>query len=283
MKNNSNRSLRSCAAKGLIAAFLAVGVVLQIFPLLWMADFSLLKDTEVFGGGILKLPNPPQWINYAYAWTNGHVARNFVNSLIVCGVVIVLVSFFSLTLGYAFTRIEWKLRGVFFTVILLSMMIPIYSTLLPNFSIYHTLGLTNTYWSLILPYAAFNLPVGVFIMTGFLETLPKALEESAIIDGCTTFGVIFRIIAPITKPAIATVSIMTFIPCWNEFIMALTYITDARMKTLPFSIWEFAGQYFSQYSKQFAVYTLASLPVVLLYIILNKQITEGVIAGSVKG
>lgn len=278
-----NHDIKKRISSIVIWTILILGAISQLFPIIWMVNYSLLKDTEVLTAHFLQLPNPPQWQNYSYAWTQGHIARNFINSMIVCGAAVLLVSFLSLTLGYAFTRIQWKFRGVFFAIILSAMMIPIYSTLLPNFKIYNTLGLTNTYWALILPYTAFNLPMAIFIMTGFLETIPKALEESAIIDGCGTYGVMFRIIAPLSKSAISTVAIMTFLPCWNEFIMAITYITDNSMKTLPFSVWEFSGQYVSQYAKQFAVFALSSIPMLILYIIFNKKITEGVIAGAVKG
>jgi raffinose/stachyose/melibiose transport system permease protein len=273
----------SLLTKGLILAVATIGAILQLFPLIWLLDFSLLKDSEIFTSGILKWPNQFQWINYKDAWTMGHILPNFINSLIISGAAVVIVALFSLTMGYLFTKMEWRLRGFFLSVILMGMMIPVYSTLLPNFKLYHDLGMLDSYWVLIIPYAAFNLPVGVYIMTGFLETLPKSLEESATIDGCGTYGVIFRIIAPITKPAIITIAIMTFIPCWNEFIMAVTYISKDQYKTLPFSVYSFASQFWAQYSKQFAVFMLSAIPIIILYVLLNEQVTKGVTAGAVKG
>jgi raffinose/stachyose/melibiose transport system permease protein len=269
--------------KSLILILAMVGAVLQLFPFIWLLDFSLLKDSEIFTSGILKWPSQFQWMNYKDAWIMGHILPNFINSIIVSGAAVLIVVVFSITMGYLFAKMEWKMRGFFLSVILMGMMIPVYSTLLPNFKLYHDLGMLDSYWVLILPYAAFNLPVGVYIMTGFLETLPKSLEESATIDGCGTYGIIFRIIAPVTKPAIVTIAIMTFIPCWNEFIMAVTYISKDQYKTLPFSVYNFASQFWAQYSKQFAVFMLTAIPIIVLYVLLNEQVTKGATAGAIKG
>lgn len=125
--------------------------------------------------------------------------------------------------------------------------------------------------------------MGVFIMTGFLPSIPKSIEESAIMDGCNIYQIIFRIILPLTKPAIVTITIMTFLNCWNEFIMAATYLVSERCKTLPFSIVKFTSEFGTNYAYQFAVMTLSSLPALIIYIVLNKQITKGIMFGAVKG
>jgi raffinose/stachyose/melibiose transport system permease protein len=186
-------------------------------------------------------------------------------------------------MGYAFIRMKWKMKGFFLTAVLLGMMIPIHATLLPNFLTFRVLGLLDTYQGLIIPYVAFSMPLGVFVMTGFLESIPRALEESAVIDGCGIFGIIFRIIFPLTKPAVITIIIMTFLNTWNEFIMAVTYLSKETLRTLPFSVWNFAGQYASNYSVQFAVMTLTAIPAIIIYILLNEHITKGITLGAVKG
>lgn len=262
-----------------IASLFTIG---QIFPLVWLIDFSLLKSSEFFAGDILKWPNPPQFQNYVTAWIDGNFVRFFFNSVLVATITIIVTVFLSLTLGYAFTRMKWRFRRLFLNIILLGMMIPIHATLIPNFFIFQKLGLLNTYQGLILPYVAFSMPLGVFIMTGFLETIPRALEEAALIDGCSIYGIIFRIVLPLCKPAIVTVVILTFFNSWNEFIMAATYLSSDKFRTLPFAVMNFAGEYSSNYAAQFAVMALNAIPAIIIYILFNEQVTKGFLAGAIK-
>lgn len=267
----------------IIIAILTLFAFGQIFPLIWLFDFSLVKAGELFASKILVWPNPPLWSNYVTAWVDGKIPQFLFNSVFVTVITIGLTILVSITLGYAFTRMRWKLSKLCLTIILLGMMIPIHATLLPNFIIFNKVGLINTYLGLIIPYVAFGMPVGTFIMTGFLEGIPAALEESAVIDGCGVFRIIFSIILPLLKPAIVTVAVMTFLSTWNEFIMAVTFLNDDSLRTLPFAVMNFAGQYSSNYSVQFAVMGITAIPSIVVYIFLNEQITKGVAMGAVKG
>lgn len=267
----------------IITVLMAVFAFGQLFPIIWLFDFSLCKSGDLFASGILKWPDPPQWGNYKTAWIDGKIPQFLSNSILVTVITIVATVFLSLTLGYAFTRMRWKMRGFFLTIILLGMMIPIHATLLPNFITFNKLGLINTYLGLIIPYIAFSVPLGTYIMTGFLESIPAALEESAVMDGCGIYRIIFSIVLPLCKPAVVTIAVMTFLSSWNEFIMAVTYLTSDRMRTLPFAVMNFAGQYSSNYSVQFAVMGLTAIPSLLVYIFLNEHITKGVAMGAVKG
>lgn len=266
--------------------FFAIALVFcvgQFFPLVWLLNYSLSPSSDFFVKSILKLPLPPYWQNYVRAWIGGKFVRFFFNSALVATVTIVATVFLSLTLGYAFVRMKWKLSALFLNIILLGMMIPIHATLLPNFLMFRTIGgLLDSYQGLIIPYIAFSIPIAVFVMTGFLETVPRSLEESAIIDGCGVYGIIFRIIMPLTKPAVVTVIVLTFLASWNEFIMAVTFLSSDRYRTLPFSVINFQGQYSSDFGAQFAVMALSAIPAVIVYVIFSDQITKGVLAGSIK-
>jgi raffinose/stachyose/melibiose transport system permease protein len=267
----------------LIYILLSVTAIGQLFPLVWLVNFSLLKSGDLFGSYILKWPTEPQWKNYVTAWVDGKIPRYFLNSIIVNGVSVSSTILLAVTMAYAFTRMRWKLRNLTLTFVLLGMMIPIHATLLPNYILFGKLGISDSYAGLIIPYVAFALPLAVFIMTGFLESIPRAIEESAVIDGCGIFRIIFQIILPLLKPAVATVAIMTFLNTWNEFIMASTYLSDDKFRTLPFAVYNFAGQYASNYSVQFAVMTVVAVPSLIFYVIFNKQITKGVADGALKG
>lgn len=255
----------------------------QLVPLVWLFDFSLAKSGDLFGSNMFILPDPPQWGNYAKAWINGKIPQYFVNSIIVNAVSIGLVAVFSVTMAYAFTRMKWKLSKPLLALVTIGIMVPIHATLLPNFLIFTRLKIADTYLGLILPYVAFGLPMGTFIMTGFMEGVPHSVEESAILDGCNTRQLIFRIIFPLVRPAIVTVIIMTYISTWNEFIMAATFVADDSLRTLPYAVYNFAGEYSADYAVQFAVMMLVALPSLLIYAFLSDRITAGVTEGALKG
>ena len=269
--------------KTLLWAVLILVAVVQIFPLIWLADFSLASSNEMFTSGLLVIPKKIQWGNYVKAFIDGHFLLYLKNSILINGLAGILVLLVSIMAGFACRRMNWKLRGLVKTLLLMGMMIPIHATLLPNYKIFNQLGLTDTIWALLIPYVAFSLPQGLFLMSSFMESIPVELEEAAVMDGCGIYRIVYRIITPMMKSSIATVSIMTFLNNWNEFMMASTYLSSPRWKTLPFSVLEFTGQYSSNYAVQFAVMALTAAPAVIVYILLNKHITKGVAMGAVKG
>lgn len=262
---------------------LIIMAVIQIFPLIWLVDFSLASSNEMFTSGLLIIPNKIQWGNYVKAFIDGHFLLYLRNSVLINGLAVLLVILISIMAAFACKRMVWKMSGLVKTLLVLGMMIPIHATLLPNYKIYNTVGLTDTIWALLIPYVAFSLPQAMFLMTSFLESIPVELEEAAVMDGCGIYRIVFQIITPLLKSSIATVAIMTFLNNWNEFMMASTYLSSPTWKTLPFSVLEFTGQYSSNYAVQFAVMALTAAPAVIVYIFLNKHITKGVAMGAVKG
>lgn len=269
--------------KTLLWIVLIIIAVIQIFPLIWLLNFSLASSTEMFTSGLLIIPEKIQWGNYVKAFVDGNFLLYLKNSILINGLAVIIVILVSIMAGFACRRMRWKLSGFVKTLLLMGMMIPIHATLLPNYKIYAELGMTDTIWAILIPYVAFSLPQGLFLMTSFMESIPVELEEAAVMDGCGIYRIIFQIITPMLKSSIATVAIMTFLNNWNEFMMASTYLSTEKWKTLPFSVLEFTGEYSSNYAVQFAVMALTAAPAVIVYIILNKHITKGVAMGSVKG
>lgn len=274
---------KSKIGKKILWLVLILVAVIQIFPLVWLVDFSLASSTEMFTSGLLIIPEKIQWGNYVKAFVDGHFLLYLKNSILINGLAVLLVLLVSIMAAFACRRMQWRLSGFVKTLLLMGMMIPIHATLLPNYKIYSRLGLTDTIWALLIPYVAFSLPQGLFLMTSFMESIPVELEEAAVMDGCGIYRILFQIITPMLKSSIATVSIMTFLNNWNEFMMASTYLSSTTWKTLPFSVLEFTGQYSSNYAVQFAVMALTAAPAVIVYILLNKHITKGVAMGAVKG
>ena len=256
----------------IIVIFIFVAFV-QMFPLIWLVDFSLCNSNELFTSGILVWPEKIQWNNYYLAFTDGNFLHYLKNSLLINTLAVLLVIIISIMAAFACTRMNWKLKGVVSVLLVMGMMIPIHATLLPNYVIYDRLGITDTIWALLIPYVAFSLPQGYFLTSSFMDSIPRELEEAALIDGCGIYRVVASIITPLMKASISTVAIMTYLNNWNEFMMATTYLSSDKWKTLPFSILEFTGQYSSNYAVQFAVMTLSAAPAIIVYVILNKHIT----------
>ncbi len=281
--NSNYRAIFSKIKTFSFYAFLIGLAVSQMFPLFWLFNYSLVKSGDLFGAEFIKIPNPPLWENFVRAWVDGQIFHYFINSVIVVGCSVVLSVLVSFLLAYACTRMEWKLSGLVYGFVLMGMMIPIHATLLPNFLLFSKLQLLNTHLGLIIPYVAFTIPFNTIMIAGFLKSIHRALEESAMIDGCSVWGVMFRIIAPVSKPALITTAIMTFMNNWNEFIMANTYLSTEDVRTLPFSVIKFVGYYRSDYAIQFACMAIVAIPSLIIYFALNKYITQGVAAGAVKG
>lgn len=282
-KKDGNKKERVHIGRVVLWIILIFVAVIQIFPLVWLINFSLASSNEMFTTGLLVIPKKIQWGNYVKAFIDGHFLHYLKNSFLINGLAVFFVVFISIMAAFACKRMKWKFSKLVMTLLLLGMMIPIHTTLLPNYKIYSILGLTDTIWALLIPYVAFSLPQAMFLMSGFLESVPVELEEAAVMDGCGIYRIVFQIVTPLLKPSIATVCIMTFLNNWNEFIMASTYLSSPTWKTLPFSILEFTGQYSSNYAVQFAVMALTAAPAVIVYIVLNKHITKGVAMGAVKG
>jgi raffinose/stachyose/melibiose transport system permease protein len=279
------REARRGLSIGKCAMWLVLGLLaaVQMFPLVWLLNFSLASSNEIFTTGLLIIPKVIRWDNYAKAFVDGKFMAYFTNSMIVNVLAVLLVLALSVMLAFAITRMKWKLSATVRNIILLGMMIPIHATLLPNFVIYDQLRIRDTLFALLIPYVAFSLPQGLFLTSGFMSGIPREIEESSMIDGCGIYRMLISIITPMLRNSLVTVSIMTFLNNWNEFMMASTYLSSPRWKTLPFSVLEFTGQYSSNYAAQFAVMALSAAPVVILYILLNRHITKGVALGAVKG
>lgn len=278
MKENGKK-----IGKVILWTVLIIVAVIQLFPLIWLVDFSLGSSNEMFTNGLLIIPEKIRWDNYVKAFVDGNFLHYLRNSVLINTLAVLLVVIISIMAAFACQRMKWKLSGLVSTLLVMGMMIPIHATLLPNYKIYNAVHLTDTIWALLIPYVAFSLPQGMFLMTGFIQSVPKELEEVAAMDGCGIYRIVFQIVTPLLKPSIATVAIMTFLNNWNEFMMASTYLSSPKWKTLPFSVLEFTGEYSSNYAVQFAVMALTAAPAVIVYVILNKHITKGVAMGAVKG
>jgi raffinose/stachyose/melibiose transport system permease protein len=284
MNNTANQYiLFHRITRTLIFVFIGFLAIAQIFPLLWIFTYSIKKSGDLFGPELLSFPKNPQWINYYKAFVNGRIPLYLANTLKIIIPSVTVGTILPFCLAYACTRMEWKLKKLIWTIVIIGMTIPIHTTLLPNFIWYKTFHLIDTHLALIISYTAFTMSFNAIDFSGLLMSIPKSMEESAFIDGAGIFTILAKIIAPISMNGFITVGIMTFLSHWNDFLMANTYISTETKRTLPFSVIRFAGQYASDYAVQFAVMTLVALPPLIIYFAFNKWMLAGITAGSVKG
>jgi raffinose/stachyose/melibiose transport system permease protein len=270
------------ATTGVLHAALVLFAVMQLFPLAWVFVYSLQRSGDLFAGDLLRLPSDPQWSNYTRAWVDGQVVRYGLNSLIVVLAATAASTVLSFCMGYAIARMQWRLKRAALAVIVVGMVVPIHATLLPNFLWYSRFGLIDTRLGLILPYVAFTLSFNTLIYAGHLRNLPVALEEAARLDGASWPRILWTIIWPLATPATVTVAVITFLTNWNEFIMANTYIASDELRTLPFSIIRFQGEYSGDYAAQFACMVIVAVPALVLYLWSSKHVMAGATAGAIK-
>lgn len=269
--------------KYLVWILLIVLFVTQVYPLVWLLIYSLKTTQEILDGNFFALPETLQWINFKSAYVAGHYLKYLFNSLLVTAVTMAFTILLGTMVSFAIARFRWRYGNLVMLVFLIGIMIPIQSTLLPLMIIFKNMGILNTYLSLILPYVAFSIPLAIFILSGFMQSIPHEIEESAIMDGASIFRLFRSVILPITVPPVVTVCILTFISTWNEYILAATFISSEKFKTLPFGVYSFFSQYSTNYGAIGAYLVMGALPVLLVYFTLSQKITSGMVAGAVKG
>lgn len=267
----------------LVYLLLAFWALINLFPVYWMFTFSLKSNNEIFGDNVIGLPKEWLWSNYSKALQVGNIGRYFLNSVIIAVVTIALVMAVALMATFALTRFMWKGRKMMNDFFMLGLTIPIHASIVPIYVTLSKLHMLSTYSSLIIPYAAFSLAMAILICTGFMQEIPIELDEAACIDGCGTWRIFFRIIVPLMKPAVATVSIYTFLQCWNELMFANIFVSDKAHKTLPVGVQALSGQYLTEWGPVGAAMVLATFPMLIFYIFFSKKIQDSFIAGAVKG
>ena len=269
--------------KTLIYLFLAVFTFIQIFPFYWLVTFSFKSNTEIFdSNNLVGLPKVWHLENFSKALMGGEILRYLLNSVFYAAVTVVVSTLLASMVAYAINRMYWKAKGIVAAIFSLGIMIPVQATLLPLFQGLDRLGIRGGYLGLMLPYITFAMPMTVMILGGFFKALPREIEEAACIDGCNIFNMFFKIILPMIRPGIATSCIFAFLNTWNELLFANTFVDDAKYKTLPVGIMSFVGEHSTNWGIIGAGMVIATLPTVLIYLLLSKQVQESFTVGAVK-
>lgn len=262
--------------------------VTTILFLLFLIPFYIVlvnafKSNKEIITNALALPKALDFSALVNAFDKMNYVQTFGNSLLITLVSVVLTIIAASMCAYLFARKNWKINQIIFMLMVVSMIIPFQTIMIPLVKNLSSLSLMNRRGTMILFYIGANVPMAVFMFHGFMKSVPYELEEAAHIDGCTQAGVFARIILPLLKPIASTVFILNFLGTWNDFLAPFIILTDNSKKTLPLMTYLFTGQYFTDYALVLAGLILTMLPILIVYVVMQKNIIEGVAQGAVKG
>lgn len=260
---------------------LVIYAILVIYPLIWMV-LSSLKTKKEFTRNIWGLPAEFQWGNYVKAWNMG-ISQYFLNSVFTTLCTVVLCVAIAAFAAFALSRYQFKGRKIIFVLCMGGMMLSPQVTLIPLYKIIQALKIHDTYWAMILPYAAYRMPITLMLIRSYFLGIPKEIEESATIDGCRSFDVLWRIFLPISKPIMLTCAILVAYYAWNEFMFSMIFIDSKAFKTIPSGLMVFRDALSTDYALLFAGLTISALPMIVVFLLMQKQFIRGMTAGAVKG
>lgn len=269
-----SRRVRRLIGDAAVFILLVGGLIVVLFPFLWMLSTSLKALSATFTTRIHLLPLPPLWGNYLKVWKILPFGIFYMNSVIVSGSITLAQLLLCSLAAYAFARLQWPGRDVVFLLYLAAMMIPSQVTLIPNFLFMRILGGIDRYWGIILP-QVFTV-FGTFLLRQFFMTIPKSLEEAALMDGCSHIRIYARIIIPLSRPGLAAMGVFSFMFSWNNFLWPLVVAYRESMFTLPIGLLSFVGQFSTDFPLMMAAACQAMLPVLVLYAIAQKRFVEGI-------
>lgn len=263
---------------------IALALILAVYPVIWLVlssfknsqDFSLLPT--------YSLPRSLELSNYVDAWTTGNMAVYFKNSIICTLGSLVLIVVIALPASFALTKMVWKGRKFFNSYFLMGLMIPVQVSLIPIFQMFKNMNLLNSHIGLILIYTVFGMPMTILMFTGFFESFPNEMLEAAVIDGCSIYGCLTKIVMPLMGNSIVTVLTLQFLSSWNDLLFSQTLISDTAKKTVQVGLVLFSGSHGQvNWGPMFASMTISVIPTLGLYLFLSKFMIQGMTAGAVKG
>ena len=277
------RTLSRTVDRRLLAhAVLIVFAGSAILPFLWLLIGSLKTNVDVLTSAAFALPPVPQWVNYAHAWTLGGFREYFKNSAVVAAVSDAAVLCLAAPASFAFARRRFFGQRALFGLVVMGMVLPPQIALTSLFRLLKGMGVLDSYLALILPYTAFHLSLCVFVLRGYFAELPAELSEAAALDGASAWQVFFRILLPLTRPMLVSLGLLNFIWMWNEFLFAVSFIYSNNLKTIPAGLFSFVGREYSDLGAMAAGIVLSMIPVVVLYLLFQRQIVRGLIGGALK-
>jgi raffinose/stachyose/melibiose transport system permease protein len=261
--------------------FTAMAIV-WLVPLVIIILTSLRSQGDLLGNGIFGWPEEVRWANFSRAWGIGNFSTYFRNSAILIVVKVPLGIIVSSLAAYPLAKMQFRLRSVLFIFFLFGLAIPVHVTLTPLLVMMKQIGIAGNLAALIPPYVVFGLPFQIFVMRGFFRTVPSELLEAARLDGASEWGIFWRILMPLSTPALATLFIIDALATWNELLIALVLISATEWRTVPVGLLQFQGQFSSRYTEMMAGVVISITPIIILYIFLQRYMVSGLTAGALK-
>ncbi|HOB16054.1 MAG TPA: carbohydrate ABC transporter permease [Defluviitoga sp.] len=262
--------------------FLTILAVISIYPIFIMFISSFKTTPEIFFNPF-NLPKKWNFQNFIKVWNEANFKVYFLNSVLITISSLIILLFCASLAAYALAKFNFKFNNLVFMIFLAGIMIPIRLGIVPLFILMRDLNLLDTRLSLIFTYSASGMPMSVFLFTGFFKTIPSELSDAARVDGCNEFQIFYKIMLPLVRPALATVALVNFVPWWNDFFFPLLFIRSDSLKTIQLGMTIFFGQYMTDWASLFAGMVIASIPMIILYLLMSKQFISGLTAGAVKG
>ncbi len=259
-----------------------VTALVSFFPVIWIFLTSIKNPFEIYAFPVIYLPSKATIQNYIDVFTQQTFGRFFFNSVFVSGISAVVCVFISSMAAYGLSRFRIKRSLLILVIILGFSTFPYIASVIPLFIFFRRLRLLNTYFSLILPYVAFNIPFSVWISHAYFREVPLSIEDAAKLDGCSRMGTLFRIFYPLSTPVLSTVLVITFMMCWMEFLFAMTLISKPSMRTIPAGIALYPGEYAFPWETISAAAVLAIVPIILFIVFFQRQIISGLTRGAIK-
>lgn len=268
--------------KTLVYVSLSLWAMTTIFPLLWVLNNSLKSSLSITKNSF-SLALDPVWTNYVNAFELINIGRSYVNSLIMSGGAVFFTIMFGGMAAYILARFQFKLRTFVQSVLVMSLLIPPFATVVPVYEILMQLDLLNTPWGLILPHTAGFLPFTILVVSSYMSTIPKELEEAAFMDGCNRLKIYTKIFMPMSKPSFATCSIFVFLWSYNDLFSSLIFVGQDHIRPIVVLLSFVSTQYGTDYGLMATAVTLTVFPVLIVYLLIQKYIEKGVTEGAIKG
>lgn len=279
----SPRRQRFRPSRAVVYVLLILGSIPTVLPLIWLVRSSLMGNSQIFTAPPDWIPSPFVWKNFSGAVTSVPFGRYFGNTMTIEFFVIVGTLFSSSFAAFSFARLRWRGRNIVFGMLLTTVMLPYAVTLIPTFMVWKQLNALDTFYPLTVPAFLGGQVFNIFLLRQFFLTIPYDLDEAAYIDGATPFGVFWRIVLPLSRPALIVVSLFTFMGVWNDYLNPLIYLNDQRKFTLALGLASFQGEYTAQWGYLMAAAAIVIAPLVVLFFFAQRYFIEGVTLTGIKG